>query len=74
MVDRHEDCAGSFASIPILRDAGATILAGTDAANKGSAVASIDRRRVDERVESSAALPPYIVAHRHEFANCELVQ
>ena len=35
--DRHEDCAGSFASIPILRDAGATILAGTDALNKGTA-------------------------------------
>jgi len=35
--DRHEDCAGSFASIPILRDAGAIILAGTDASNKGTA-------------------------------------
>jgi len=35
--DRHEDCAGPFASIPILRDAGATILAGTDALNKGTA-------------------------------------
>jgi imidazolonepropionase-like amidohydrolase len=33
----HGDCTGSFASIPILRDAGATILAGTDAQNPGTA-------------------------------------
>ena len=33
----HGDCTGSFASIPLLRDAGATILAGTDAQNPGTA-------------------------------------
>jgi imidazolonepropionase-like amidohydrolase len=34
---QHRDCIGSFASIPILRDAGATILAGSDAPNDGTA-------------------------------------
>jgi imidazolonepropionase-like amidohydrolase len=32
---RHDDCVGSFASIPLLVDAGAKILAGTDAGNPG---------------------------------------
>jgi imidazolonepropionase-like amidohydrolase len=35
--DRHTACAGSFASVPILRDAGATILAGTDTPTPGTA-------------------------------------
>jgi imidazolonepropionase-like amidohydrolase len=33
----HGDCTGSFASIPLLRHAGASILAGTDAQNPGTA-------------------------------------
>lgn len=33
--ERHADCVGAFASIPLLVKAGATILAGTDAGNPG---------------------------------------
>lgn len=32
---RHYDCVGAFAAIPLLVNAGTTILAGTDAGNPG---------------------------------------